>query len=152
VWLLTGIWHGANWTFVIWGLVYFAFLLTEKLTGIDKKLGYASYLTTALVVVLNWVIFRADSLSDAVKYLGTMFGTNIQNGFVEEFFTSCISSAIPLLVVSLIGITPILKKLFATLEQKHAGWIENIWLILIFVLSLIHCVSSTYSPFIYFNF
>ena len=74
VWLLTGVWHGANWTFLVWGLYYFVLLVVEKLTGLAQKSSVLTRLYTLLFVVLGWVLFRAESLPVAGAYLAAMFG------------------------------------------------------------------------------
>lgn len=149
VWLLTGIWHGANWTFVVWGLVYFAFLMIEKLTNINKILGKTSHLFTMLVVTLNWVIFRADNLTQAGQYLGNMVGLGAKGGTggIEILATAGI-----LFTAAIVGATPIVKNLFAYMDSKKMGWVEDLWLMVVFYFSLIHAVAATYTPFIYFNF
>jgi alginate O-acetyltransferase complex protein AlgI len=148
VWALTGIWHGANWTFLVWGLVYFIFLLIEKLTGISKKLGFFGYITTAIIVMLNWVIFRADTISEAFSYMKNMIGIGTgDTSSITEY-----GSVIVFLLISAIGATPAINKLFKWLSERKIDWIESIWIALIFVISIIHSVASTYSPFIYFNF
>ena len=73
VWMLTGIWHGANWTFVLWGLGYFLLLMAEKYGGLDRRLGALRRPYTLLCVLLLWVLFRADSLGHAGRYFSAMF-------------------------------------------------------------------------------
>ena len=63
VWALTGIWHGANWTFLAWGLMYFVLLTFEKFTGLEKKSGWWGHIYTLLFVVIGWVIFRSSTIS-----------------------------------------------------------------------------------------
>lgn len=74
VWMLTGIWHGANWTFVFWGFFYFVLLTIEKLTGLDKKKTIWGYLYTMPCVIFAWVFFRADTMRAALRYVKTMLG------------------------------------------------------------------------------
>ena len=74
VWLLTGIWHGANWTFLVWGLFYFCLLMLEKETGFTKKLKGFSHVYTLVMVMIAWVIFRADNMEMAAEYIGNLFG------------------------------------------------------------------------------
>jgi alginate O-acetyltransferase complex protein AlgI len=152
VWTLTGIWHGANWTFLLWGLLYFVFLLIEKITKINTKLGYGAYVTTAVLVMINWVIFKADTIVSAGAYLGNMVGIGAVGGLIGEDFSVYGLSSVFILVISVLGATPILKKTFEWLAQRKMEWIESVWLVFIFLLSLIHSVAATYSPFIYFNF
>lgn len=73
VWVLTGIWHGADWTFLLWGLLHFCALAVEKLTGMDKGKGFLNVLWTLFFVNLGWVFFRADSVHSAFTYLQAMF-------------------------------------------------------------------------------
>ena len=151
VWLLTGIWHGANWTFVLWGLLYFVVLLIEKLTGFPKKLGAFSHIYTLAVVIIAWVFFRAADISSGLTYLGHMFGIGA-SGFADAGFLAYLKGTFVVLIAALIGTTPLLKKAFGWLDEHKLGWIENIWVFFVFVLSVCQAVGSTYNPFIYFNF
>ena len=153
VWLLTGIWHGANWTFIVWGLFYFCILLIEKLIGIDKieKLGVMSRIYTLIVVVIAWVIFRAETLSIAIKYLGVMFGIGA-NDFIDENFIYLLTNIKFILIFAIILSTPIYGKLKFSISKNNGRIFDSIAVIIIFVLSLISCIQSVYNPFIYFNF
>ena len=156
VWFLTGLWHGANFTFIVWGMMYFIILTVEKLTGIHKKNGKVlnvfKWFYTILFVVLGWVIFRAESISDSIYYLGSMFGIN-GNAFIDETFLAWFSQNMILLGVGVLLCTP----LFRLLNQKTknntvVGFVKIGALIFLFLLSVASLVSSTYNPFIYFNF
>ena len=72
VWLLTGIWHGANWTFIIWGLFYFVLLVTEKKLGLDKRKVWWGHIYTLFFIIIGWVLFRSDTINHAINYLGKM--------------------------------------------------------------------------------
>ena len=78
VWFLTGLWHGANYTFLIWGLLHFVLLALERRTGLNQPKGGFSgavqWVYTMIFVLIGWVIFRADSVRDALRFLGNMFG------------------------------------------------------------------------------
>ena len=76
VWLLTGIWHGANWTFIAWGLFYFVLLVIEKQTGLDKKKAWWGHIYTMFFVVLAWVLFRATNIISAYEYIKIMLVPN----------------------------------------------------------------------------
>lgn len=151
VWLFTGIWHGANWTFLVWGLIYFVFLLIEKLTNFDRHIGILKYVYTAIVVICAWVIFRADTLTVGVSYLFNMIGIGAK-GFIDAIFINKISGAWIVLFVACVGATPLLKNMFLKLKKRGCGWIEPVFTLLVFILSIMQAISSTYSPFIYFNF
>lgn len=166
VWLLTGIWHGANWTFIVWGLYYFVFLLFEKVTGFDKKLGFFSHAYTLLVVLIGWVIFRAESFPRVLQYLGFMFGIG-SNGTVDELFRYYLSNGKWVLLAAGICSVPVIQflksKLSAGATETAASPVKNNLLAMmdigkvfvtaiVFILSFLVCVNSTYNPFIYFNF
>ena len=151
VWLLTGIWHGANWTFVVWGLIYFVVLLIEKLTGLDRKKRFLTHLMTLSIITLAFVVFRAADLDSAYHYLAAMFGIRA-SGFMGQDFISTISGVYVILALALIGATPLLTIFFVSLGKKGFGWTEYIWLSVVFILSVLEVTSSTYNPFIYFNF
>ena len=153
VWFLTGVWHGANWTFILWGLVYFVLLTFEKLTGLhkSKKLLPLKYIYTMFFVVLGWVLFRADNLTQAYQYITAMFGSSgiwIDNNalfFLKENFVY--------FIVAILASTPVIKHLT---EKSEKSGIAAFFLIILFLLILLcsvaYIVKGTYNPFIYFNF
>jgi D-alanyl-lipoteichoic acid acyltransferase DltB (MBOAT superfamily) len=151
VWLLTGIWHGANWTFVIWGLLYFGVLLIEKLTGTGNRTGWFSHVSTMLIVIIAWVIFRADNLNAAVVYIGNMFGIGA-TGLWDSAVVDYVKATGFVLLAACIGVTPCVKHLFVHLRETKVRFVESVWVGLLFVLSILQVVSATYNPFIYFNF
>lgn len=151
VWTLTGIWHGANWTFLVWGLIFFVFLVLEKITSFTDKLGKFSYLYTFFVVVMNWIIFRSNNLTDAFNYIKNLFGIGVRNDFgIEVLLIN--KGLIVVLILGIFGATPLIKKLGGYIYTKRLGFIEPIYIFLVFSLSFICVISSTYIPFIYFNF
>ena len=83
VWLLTGIWHGANWTFIVWGLFYFVLLVIEKQTGLDKKKVWWGHIYTMFFVILAWVLFRSTNITSAYEYIKVMF---VPNGTSADTF------------------------------------------------------------------
>ena len=97
VWFLTGLWHGANYTFVLWGMMYFCLLVFERLTGFYKAKGNAisifKWFYTIFFVVTGWVIFRSDSIKDAFEFIRKMFGLNgnpVFDGIIFGMvFTEC---------------------------------------------------------------
>lgn len=151
VWLLTGIWHGANWTFIVWGLIYLVALLAEKLSGMDKRTGIFTRTYTLLIIVLAWVIFRADSLASGVKYIGYMLGL-YGNAFADDVFVDILSGSLCLLVIAIGGSFAVVRDMFAGLARTRYAWVKQLCLFVVFVLSLLQITSSSYSPFIYFNF
>ena len=152
VWALTGIWHGANWTFLCWGLFYFILLVAERLTGFEKRLGPISHIYTLLVVVLAWVVFRADTLTAGADYIGNMFGIH-SVAFADAVFFVQLRTGVFVIIVSMILSCPLYPKLLAKLPApKIQQLIRAVLCVVIFTLVVIQVVASTYNPFIYFNF
>lgn len=151
VWLLTGIWHGANWTFVVWGLLYFVFLLFEKLTGLNRHKNVFTRIYTLLVVIICWVFFRAESLPAAISYLGKMFGIN-SSGFYDGGFAMYFKGSWTILLAAVLGSTPLISKLIKKVKNSRVCFIESVWVVFILIASIVKLVSSSYNPFIYFNF
>lgn len=154
VWLLTGIWHGANWTFIAWGVMYGLLICMEKLTKFEtknSKIGILSNFYTMFFVVIGWVIFRADSLQQAGIYLAAMFGQTgnvlIDNGIVliEQFWFY--------LLLGVVFSFPIGKlKLFKEKETNTGKVLYIAGMLCVVVLALVFVVKGGYNPFIYFNF
>ena len=157
VWALTGIWHGANWTFLVWGLMYFVLLCVEKNTPFLKKSGKVinifKWIYTMLFVVIGWVIFRSESLKGAFTYLESMFAIRSISPEELAFFQSTLSQSAVIFLIGFVASTPILKNIG---ERLKPNFITNavyvLAVALIFVLSISSLVSSSYNPFIYFNF
>ncbi|MBQ7221830.1 MAG: MBOAT family protein [Synergistaceae bacterium] len=140
VWLLTGIWHGANWTFILWGLAYFVLLVLEREGGF--RFGHVG---TMLAVIMLWVVFRSESVSQAAGYLASMFGLK-GNALWDSGFVQYVKASWTVFAFSAIGIFPFAKTL-----HRYA-WLEALSLMLIFSLSICEIMSASYNPFIYFNF
>ena len=83
VWSLTGFWHGANWTFLLWGLIYFLLLILEKFTGFTDRLGILGHVYTMLAVIMAWVVFQFPSLEQSLSYFDMMWGLP-GNPFFDE--------------------------------------------------------------------
>lgn len=157
VWLLTGFWHGANWTFVVWGLMYFVLLTVEKLTGIVNKEGklinIIKWAYTMLFVIIGWVFFRAENLSVGLDYLGYMFGINNQDAQSLLYFKAMLSQSLIIILIGLVCSTPIFKIIGKKIKENFiTNLIYAVGVALIFIMSVSSLVSSSYNPFIYFNF
>lgn len=156
VWFLTGLWHGANFTFIVWGLMYFVLITAEKLTGFDRKKGKGMTVLkrayTMFFVVVGWVLFRAESLSAAAAYLKSMFFMG-SGGIAGPMFRGYLAQNAVLFVIGIIACTPILKNIKKQIKPGAAFEILRvICLIALLVFSVASLVSSSYNPFIYFNF
>ncbi|WP_198429896.1 MBOAT family O-acyltransferase [Treponema primitia] len=153
VWLLTGIWHGANWTFIAWGLFYFLLLITERFVGFEKHIGFFSHIYTLFFVIIGWVLFRSESISLARQYLSAMFWFG-SIGLTDEIFFLYFKFGKVILLIGILLSTPIaslLKKKFLKNANIYKC-VSSVGLIFVFILSLLICIKSTYNPFIYFNF
>ena len=156
VWFLTGVWHGANWTFIIWGLMYFVLLAIEKLTAFGKFLEKAkifNWIYTMLFVVYGWVLFRANSITDAFIYLKSMFGIN-SNVFCDETFKQFFLQIFVYLVFGILFSFPFIAKVSKKIK-KYSLFYDVTYIIVMIVLlvaSVSSIVSDSYNPFIYFNF
>ena len=146
VFLLTGLWHGANWTFVVWGLFHGFFLLLEEFVPRLKKLPKVlGQLYTLLVVTLGFVVFRADSLAAAWQYFGCMFGAGARIPDVSQltpYFMVMLAAAV-------LGACPLADRF------KHKKRWEPIRFVLAFLLlvwCMIRLAGGSYNPFIYFRF
>ena len=160
VWLLTGIWHGANYTFVVWGLLYGILLMIEKVICAHKAIRKQSLIQriagriyTMIVVTLAWVIFRSDSINDAVIYILGMFGRG-SGKLVDRVFVAYLKQNICFYIPAIIGCMPILESLEIKFGEKNP--IYNVafgaTVLAGFVISVSYIINNGYNPFIYFNF
>lgn len=152
VWALTGIWHGANWTFLTWGLFYFVLLLVEKLTGFTEKIGVVSHVYALLAIIFGWVIFRAETLTKGLTWWASMLGAN-GLPLTDYTFSYNLENGYTVLIVACLLSLPVLpylrNKLGATtMWQRFEPCLATV----IFFLSVLLCIQDSYSPFIYFNF
>ena len=159
VWFLTGLWHGANWTFIVWGLLNFGLLMWEKYghlgRGAPKAVGW---FYTFVAFILTCVVFRSDSMGDAVHYLMDMFhlgaGASLWSAETGLYFRE---NWIILLGAALAS-APTATWIRAKLE-KRGGTVTAVWdglcgaaTLVLFAVSVCLIVKGTYNPFIYFNF
>lgn len=154
VWLLTGLWHGASMTFVVWGLMYFVLIATEKLTAFENRKIFpvVCWIYTMFFVILGWVIFRASSLKIALFYLRSLFGLN-GNSLIDGLFQGYFTQNLSLLAIGAIfsiPIIPILRE--KTRNSLFWNVLRTGMMILLFALSIASLISDSYNPFIYFQF
>lgn len=157
VFACTGLWHGASFSFIVWGLWHGLFLVIERLgfkKVLDKLPKFIGWIYTMLVVLVGWVFFRADTLSAAMKYLGEMFSFSggVANGMAQFDNLSFIITAIALVLC-----TPVYQLVKGKLEKtdggKKAAFVIGAVLATgLFILSVIFLTGSGYNPFIYFRF
>ncbi len=153
VWTLTGIWHGANWTYLLWGLFYFVLLIVERTTGFVKRTNLLSHIYTMAAVSTALVMFRSENVLQGFMQIGRMFGVRA-TGLIDPAFFHYIWNGRTVLFFSVLLCAPVYPWLKERLSchQKVQEITEAALVLLVFVLSAVNVVSSTYNPFIYFNF
>lgn len=161
VFLLTGIWHGANWTFIFWGIWNGAFIIFEKIINLKnieksnktKCYGFLAHAYCIFVFVLGWVFFRSDNITYALKYIQNMFGLLKLSEFAKTNPASVGvgSFEIIIFVVAILCCYPLFSNVLSVKNKKLKALI-NIWLIILFIVSSAAIASETYNPFIYFRF
>ncbi len=155
VWILTGIWHGASWNFALWGLYFGIILILEKifmLKLLEKAPKLIRRIYTILLVLVSWAIFAFDSLNEGLQYIKILFGAGnfkiYNNSSIYYLYTNII-----LLIILIIASTDIPKRIWRRIRGKSKSWIlENIYLLLVFLLSIAYLVDQSYNPFLYFRF
>ena len=153
VWLLTGLWHGASWNFVFWGLYYGLFLLFEKYVMnkvLDHIPGFIRVIYTLVIVAVGWVFFSQTDMGEAFTYIGNMFGA-ADGGFVNSTTLYFLKGNAVLLIIGAIVCRPAPIEFFRKKTKKH----PNICLALLavmFVLCIAFLVYDSYNPFLYFRF
>lgn len=154
VFFLCGLWHGASWTFVVWGLIQGFFLLLERAAG-NKDLpnpvghGYA-----LLVTMVSWVFFRANTLTQATGFLGAMFGLNHVTGIADGVAALVDGPTLVAMLAGAVGAFPIVPTLRAKLRERETIWETAALAALVVVLAMVLAMTAvkTYTPFIYQKF
>lgn len=154
IWILTGIWHGANWTFLLFGLIFCFFQIAEKyIYNIKKWPILLRHIYTLLIVCFCQVIFRADSVTAAMKYIADMFG---RTSFVDAYSIEFLKNSIITILIGIAFCLPWgdwIRKLKLTDHAHAIGMsLEYIALGLVVIVAASKSISGGYSPFIYFNF
>lgn len=158
VFLVTGIWHGAAWSYVAWGIWNGIFIVIERFFGLDKDQNDRWYVSAAkhvyafFAIVWGMIIFRAESLSYAYEYICRMLHIDVTKHLPDYDYGVNNKFAI-MLIVGLICAMPVCRNLiYIKYEHKVQRTLVNIWLFLLFFWSTISLAASTYNPFIYFRF
>lgn len=157
VWFLTGLWHGASWNFIVWGLYYGLILLIEKLVlnkALKKLPKPIKHIYTMLLVMIGWTFFGSETLSSALEYLKIMFGLS-GNAIIDSTSIYYLYTNIKLFVILAICATPIALVIFRNIirKGKTLGVVFAVGFnILIMLISIAYLVNETYNPFLYFRF
>ncbi|MBR4158287.1 MAG: MBOAT family protein [Oscillospiraceae bacterium] len=154
VWALTGFWHGANWTFLLWGLYYAVFLVAEKaflLRVLERIPRFVRHIYAVLVAVCGWVLFQLDSVREALGYYKAMFG-GAAGGLYSRTDLYYLSGFAAVLAVSVLACTPLGKKLWEKMPKKVTAVAAPVLIVIVLVLVTAYLVDATYNPFLYFRF
>ncbi len=157
VWFCTGLWHGANWTFIIWGLGFFIIIVAEKYTGLDRHtdnpgLSALKHFYTMFVIIIGWVLFRADSMKIAAQYIRQMFIWG-DGGVSLDIFLFYLREFGVYLFAAFLFSMPVKERLKKVIRRSVLTDVCCIvGIILIFIVSVSFIVKGSYNPFIYFNF
>lgn len=154
VWSLTGLWHGADYNFILWGIYWFALLCGEKFLwqGLLKKVPKViRSIYSWVFILIGWVLFSLSSMGEIGTYLTAMF--TLKNGFLHGDSVTYILSYLPLLLVALFAAMPYGKQLWQKLSaQRYASILEFLGLTLIFLFAVASLTNQSYNPFLYFRF
>ena len=165
VWLATGIWHGASWNFLIWGVYFGVLLILEKFLWMDflKKHKIFSHIYTIFLVWISWAIFAFDNMTKGAQYIKAMFGLT-GAGFVNTETLYLLLSYAVMFIVLILAATPYPKLLAGKLVDKLEGLkaqrcghvvsavLQCVFVAGVFIISTAYLVDATYNPFLYFRF
>jgi alginate O-acetyltransferase complex protein AlgI len=165
VFAICGLWHGASWTFLVWGLFHGFFLALERgrLGHLLKKTPpFLCLCYTLFIVLIGWVIFRADSLEYAGRFIAIMFGFSTTEILAYKVFTQLTPHIYTVYAFAILCCTPLLSRMYfprssensppLTIHSAAAGLGKTVLLGMIFVLSVSSLATGAYNPFIYFRF
>lgn len=155
VWLLTGLWHGANWTFVTWGILYFLLISFEKLIDFEhrfQRFGFFKRVYVLMAVIICWVFFRSEGLAQAFSYLSIMFGA-AGNRFLDSHAALYFMENMYFFIFAILFSTPVAKNVSEKIKNKKVmKYLSPIGYLVLFVITLSYITKGSYNPFIYFNF
>ena len=159
VWALTGIWHGANWTSVIWGLMFGIMLIIEKLfltKHLEKMPSILQRIYVLFTVMISFIIFNANSIGEAWNNIIGLFGANGES-LINASTVYYLKSYLVVLVIAIIGSTPLLKNIIEKLKTKTnankiINLLEPIAMASILIIVTAYLVDNSYNPFLYFRF
>ena len=156
VWALTGLWHGVQWTSLVWGLYFGVLLMAEKLwlgRVLDKLPAWVQHIYTIVLVLFSMVIFNGGSIGEAMSFIGAMIGIGSAGGgaipLTGVLSSYYIRSFGVLFIVSIAASTPIAKKLSAL---RYAEWLKPAAAVILLLLVTAYLADGSYNPFLYFRF
>ena len=154
VWALTGLWHGANFNFIAWGIYYFVILVLEKYVYgkyLEKLPSLLKHIYALFLILLGWTIFYFEDFGQFATYLTSMF--TLKNGIIGGDTLSTILMYLPILIVTAMASLPIWKNTYLKLkDKKYMGVLEIAFCAVVIVLCTASLVNQSYNPFLYFRF
>ena len=155
VWLLTGLWHGAEWNFIIWGLYFGILLIVEKiflLEYLQKSPKLITRIYTNFIVMISFIIFNGNGAAQILENIRGLFGIgNIPTISAESIYY--LKSYLVVIIIGIIGATPIIKNLFNKEKiHKIVNTLEPIFLLFILIICTSYIVDGSFNPFLYFRF
>ncbi len=154
VWAATGIWHGANWTFLFWGLYFFVLLMVEKfllLKPLEKAPAIVGHVYTLFLVMVSWAIFAIEDLSHLASYLRVMFGLG-SVPLADGTFGYYLTSFLPVLCVAALASTPLGRAIYRSMGTRAQQAVCTVLVAAGLLVCTAYLVAGTYNPFLYFNF
>ena len=154
VWAATGIWHGASWNFLIWGLYFFVLLMAEKfflLRALDAAPALVGHVYTMFFVMVSWAIFALEDFSQLTGYLKVMFGLG-GVPLTDSLLGYNLTSYLPILIMAALASTPLGTRLYHALPRRAAQAAGLVLIAAGLVVCTAYLVDGTYNPFLYWNF
>jgi len=152
VWALTGIWHGAGWNFLLWGLYYAVFMLAERMflgKWLEKLPVAMRHVYTMIVVLLGWALFAVENMGRLGSYLAACFGGAT---FFDAATAYHLISYLPMLVILSVAATPVGKNVWNRLSERVQDVLTPVLMLMALVLCTASLVDASYNPFLYFRF
>ena len=154
VWALTGLWHGANFNFIAWGIYYFVIKKKKKYVYgkyLEKLPSLPKHIYALFLILLGWTIFYFEDFGQFATYLTSMF--TLKNGIIGGDTLSTILMYLPILIVTAMASLPIWKNTYLKLkDKKYMGVLEIAFCAVVIVLCTASLVNQSYNPFLYFRF
>lgn len=154
VWGLTGLWHGASWNFLLWGLYFGLLLILEKFILkklLDKLPSVIQHIYALFFVAIGWGIFYFTDIKQLGSFFADLF--NFSNGIIGSQALTLLLSYLPILIVAAIASTPLGSKIYNRFNNKKFIWIpEVLFCVIILAISTASLVNQSYNPFLYFRF
>lgn len=157
VWFLTGLWHGAAWNFVAWGLYYGVLLIIEKYLlspVLDRLPDVVRHIYSIVLVVIGWVLFFSSSFGQAADYIRVMFGAGA-HGFADRESMYLLTSNLILWLILIFGSTPLVHFRYEHMlrsKKWNTTIINSVVYAALFIVCIAYLVTETYNPFLYFRF